>query len=131
MTDLPTRDDYYRICLSRGATEEVASKIADGLIEAQARKDADLPGWERVSRKIPRSMRSRSIHLYSAAAMSCPSEDVEEQARSGLQAVLAYGVFVGMALAESGQLLNSDERAASHDSMPDVWEWIDRLNVDA
>ncbi len=127
---LPTRDEYYRICISRGATEEVAASLADGLVDAQARKSADRPGWERVSHKIPPSMRSRCIHLYSVALMSCPSEDIEEQARSGMQAILAYGVFVGMALAESGQILSDAEREASHTSMPDVWDWIERLNAD-
>lgn len=127
--EYPTRDDYYHICIGRGADEETAGKIADGLIEARARHQAGAPGWETVTHKLPRSVRRRCIQLYSGGSLSCPAEDVEERARSGLSAVLSYGVFVGMVLAESGHLINENERNASMASMPDVWKWIESLNA--
>ena len=126
--NLPTRDDYYRISIERGADEETAAKIADGLMGVRERRNLDLPGWENLCHRIPRLLRSRSVHLYSAAAISCPSDSVEEQARSGLQSVLCYGVFLGMALAENGHLMSEAERKASRQSMPDVWKWIELLN---
>ena len=125
---LPTRDDYYRICISRGAPKEDAARIADGLVAAQARKEAGLPGWEKLVGSMPRSVADRSAFLYGTAVISHPSEDPEAQGRSGLQAVLSYGIFVGMGLAEGGHLMSEAERGASHESMPDVWEWIETLS---
>lgn len=124
----PTRDDYYRTAISRGASDEVAGKIADGIIEARERRKKDLPGWESLCHRIPKIMRRRSVHLYNAAGMSCPSDDIEDQARSGLQAVLSYGVLIGMVLAENGYLISDAERKASQQNMPDIWKWIDLLN---
>lgn len=126
--DYPTRDDYYAICIRRGAHPVTAARIADGLIAARERKESGNPGWEDITHRVPSLIRKRLPHLYSAASMSHPSEDVEDQARSGLDAVFAYGIFLGMLLAEHGHLVSEAERVASKKSMPDIWAWLEILD---
>lgn len=126
--DYPTRDDYYAICIRRGANPETAARIADGLVEARERHEEGKPGWETITHSIPRLIRKRLVHLYNAASISHPSEKVEDQARSGLDAVFAYGVFLGMVLAERGHLISEEEREASRKSMPDIWVWMEMLD---
>ncbi len=123
----PDRDDYYRTCLERGVPEAEAAAIADALIRARARVAEGLPGWEKVVHAMPRTVSHRAVHTFGMAVASNPSQSQDEQIRSGIQAALCYGVFVGMRLAEGGHLPSQREREAAAVNMPEIDQWLAEL----
>lgn len=125
----PTREDYFRTCRDRGASEDEASCIADGLMRAQARKAAGLPGWETMVHQLPPAVRERGVQLYAQAVATNPAQSPAVRSASGVQATLAYGILVGMLLAEGGELPSQLERDASREHMPELWAWLDSLEA--
>lgn len=122
------RDAYYQACLDRGVPESTAAQIADGLMRAHERARADLPGWEHLMHQTPDAVRARARLLFHMAAVSLPSDSTEAQTASGVQATFAYGVLVGMLMADRGHLPSQVEREAAAQNLPEITAWISSLS---
>jgi len=126
---MPSRDTYYQTCIEQGLSHDQAEAIADGLVAAQARQVAALPGWETLVAKAPLAVRKRAQQLFVIADKSNPDREASGRFGANVQAVFAFGVFAGMLLGRGGQGPSEAEEKASRTNLPELWEWLGHLGV--
>lgn len=125
-----SRQDYIDTAIARGLPRDRAEELADGLMRAHERVRQGAPGWERLCMETPQAVINRYGTIFISTVASNPTPSVSGQVQSGNAAVFAYGVMVGMLLAEHGIVPSQREREAAQENLTEVFDWIEVLRTE-